>query len=89
MVCLGRLVASSFLKAVFHKFYLVYSWISWPICRSTILVSSYLLRLVLVNSIASFDLNDTFWLIQLSVLPSFVEKQSVIACTNFSVFLLS
>ena len=32
MVCLSRPYPCNFLKAVFHKFYLVYSWILCPIC---------------------------------------------------------
>ena len=31
MVCLADHITLNFLKAVFHKFYLVHSWIPWPI----------------------------------------------------------
>ena len=30
MVCLDRQVISNFLKDIYHKFYLVHSWIPWP-----------------------------------------------------------
>ena len=44
MVCYGLSVQAdhiilNFLKAVFHKFYLVYSWIPWPTYLSILSIS--------------------------------------------------
>ena len=45
MVCQADHITSNFLKAVFHKFYLVHSWIPWPIYPFQVNVSfPYLLK---------------------------------------------
>ena len=41
MVCKADHIPSKFLKAVFHKFYLVHSWIPWPICSPALLIDQF------------------------------------------------
>ena len=36
VMCLSRPIILNFLKAVFHKFYLVHSWILWPVPASSL-----------------------------------------------------
>ena len=59
---LADLITSNFLKGVFHKFYLVRSWIPWPICSN--LLSQTLMcwiRLTLVMKIPKWSKLTLFW----------------------------
>ena len=51
MVCLGRSYHFNFLKAVFHKFYLVHSWIHWLIYKIDDIILSILQSLMIVKPI--------------------------------------
>ena len=51
MVCLGRSYHFNFLKAVFHKFYLIHSWIHWLIYKIDDIILSIVQSLMIVKPI--------------------------------------
>ena len=54
LVYLARPYHFKFLKAAFHKLYLVHSWIPWPICSLKMTTTSKLRERIFVNWKTSF-----------------------------------